>query len=91
MKVGAIGPYKARHAAAITAVDSIAAAVAWASAARVAFEFVLGETNIIAVVGGDDPLVVHQNVALPLPFVLLLTADSNLARVADSIGVLEVA
>lgn len=57
VEIAALGPYKTRLAAVVTAVDSIAGAVAWATAARVALEFVLGETNITTVVGSDDPFV----------------------------------
>lgn len=79
VEIATLGPYKARLAAAITAVDSIASAVAWATAARVTLEFVLGETNITTVVGGYDPFVCNQNVVSSLPLVHLLAADTNFA------------
>jgi hypothetical protein len=77
MEIASLGPHEPRFARAIAVVQSIPIAITRAGGASVIFELVSGDTNIMTVVGGDNPVVIDKHIVISLQLVYLFPANSH--------------
>jgi hypothetical protein len=89
MEIAPGRPDKTGFPAAVARIDPTTIAVTRSRGAWVVLELIVGESNIVAIIGDDDPMVIGELVDLSGELIYLLPANSNLTAVADSYSLID--